>query len=164
MKKSIKLVLVVAAIVALPLMAAGTQDDSKEKQSLVDFIEYCRTCENLRQVNPAKDYTKASLHELKSAARFYEEQEVYACMTLANDWCVQKRAVTTMRTNFCVGQEVYLMRDNKIAKDKILRINLVKDEDSEYCKLVLMGDQAHYTKGGYVFATKQELVESLMKE
>ena len=91
-------------------------------------------------------------------------KEVYACMTLANDWCVQKRAVTTMRTNFCVGQEVYLMRDNKIAKDKILRINLVKDEDSEYCKLVLMGDQAHYTKGGYVFATKQELVESLMKE
>lgn len=90
--------------------------------------------------------------------------EVYACMHIANDWCVQKRAVTTMRTNFCVGQEVYLMRDNKIAKDKILRINLVKDKDSEYCKLVLMGDQAHYTKGGYVFATKQELVESLMKE
>ena len=75
MKKSIKLVLVVAAIVALPLMAAGTKDESKEKQSLVDFIEYCRTCENLRQVNPAKDYTKASLHELKSAARFYEEQD-----------------------------------------------------------------------------------------
>ncbi len=93
-----------------------------------------------------------------------EDNEVYACMYIANDWCVQKRAATTMRTNFCVGQEVYLMRDNKIAKDKILRINLVKDEDSEYCKLVLMGDQAHYTKGGYVFATKQELVESLMKE
>jgi hypothetical protein len=93
-----------------------------------------------------------------------EDNEVYACMFIANDWCVQKRAVTTMRTNFCVGQEVYLMRDNKIAKDKILRINLVKDENSEYCKLVLMGDQAHYTKDGYVFATKQELVESLMKE
>ena len=93
-----------------------------------------------------------------------EDNEVYACMYIANDWCVQKRAATTMRTNFCVGQEVYLMRNNKIAKDKILRINLVKDEDSEYCKLVLMGDQAHYTKGGYVFATKQELVESLMKE
>lgn len=92
-----------------------------------------------------------------------EDNEVYACMYIANDWCVQKRAATTMRTNFCVGQEVYLMRDNKIAKDKILRINLVKDEDSEYCKLVLMGDQAHYTKGGYVFATKEELVEFLMK-
>ena len=41
MKKSIKIALVVAAIVALPLMAAGTQDDSKEKEALVDFIEYC---------------------------------------------------------------------------------------------------------------------------
>lgn len=90
-------------------------------------------------------------------------KEVYACMTLANDWCVQENAKTTMRTNFYVGQEVYLMRDNKIAKDKILRINLVKDKESEYCKLVLMGDQAHYTKGGYVFATKEELVEYLMK-
>lgn len=81
MKKSIKIALVVAAIVALPLMAAGTQDESKEKQILVDFIEYCRTCENLRQVNPAKDYTKASLHELKTAARFYEEQDDFADCT-----------------------------------------------------------------------------------
>lgn len=92
-----------------------------------------------------------------------EDSEVYACMYIANDWCVQERATTTMRTDFYVGQEVYLMRDNKIAKDKILRINLVKDKESEYCKLVLMGDQAHYTKGGYVFATKEELVEYLMK-
>ena len=75
MKKSIKLVLVVAAIAALPIMAAGMQDDSNDKEVLFDFIEYCKTCENLRQVNPAKDYSKASLHELKSAARFYEEQE-----------------------------------------------------------------------------------------
>lgn len=81
MKKSIKLALVVAAIVALPLMAAGMQDDSKNKEVLIDFIEYCKTCENLRQVNPAKDYTKASLHELKSAARFYEEQEDFADCT-----------------------------------------------------------------------------------
>ena len=81
MKKSIKLVLVVAAIVALPLMAAGTQDDSKKKEALVDFIEYCKTCENLRQVNPAKDYTKSSLHELKTVARFYEEQEDFADCT-----------------------------------------------------------------------------------
>lgn len=81
MKKSIKLVLVVAAIVALPIMAAGMQDDNKDKEALVDFIEYCRTCENLRQVNPAKDYTKASLHELKTVARFYEEQEDFADCT-----------------------------------------------------------------------------------
>lgn len=81
MKKSIKLVLVVAAIVALPLMAADMQDTINDKEVLMDFIEYCKTCENLRQVNPAKDYTKASLHELKSAARFYEEQENFADCT-----------------------------------------------------------------------------------
>lgn len=92
-----------------------------------------------------------------------EGKEVYACMGIANDWCVQENAKTTMRTNFYVGQKVYLMRDNKIAEDEVIRINLVKGKDEEYCKLVLMGDQAHYTKGGYVFATKEELVESLMK-
>lgn len=81
MKKSIKLVLVVATIVALPIMAAGMQDTINDKEVLFDFIEYCRTCENLRQVNPAKDYTKASLHELKSAARFYEDQENFADCT-----------------------------------------------------------------------------------
>lgn len=81
MKKSIKLVLVVATIVALPIMAAGMQDESKDRETLVDFIEYCKTCENLRQVNPAKDYTKASLHELKSAARFYVDQEDFADCT-----------------------------------------------------------------------------------
>ncbi len=81
MKKSFKLVLVVATIVALPLMAAGMQDTINDKEVLFDFIEYCRTCENLRQVNPAKDYTKASLHELKSVARFYEEQDDFADCT-----------------------------------------------------------------------------------
>ena len=82
MKKRIKIALVVATIVALPLMGAAMQQNkSEEKSLLVDFIEYCKTCENLRQVNPAKDYTKASLHELKTVARFYEEQEDFADCT-----------------------------------------------------------------------------------
>ena len=81
MKKSIKIALVVAAIVALPLMAAGMQGVINDKEVLLDFIEYCKTCENLRQVNPAKDYNKASLHELKTVARFYEEQEDFADCT-----------------------------------------------------------------------------------
>lgn len=82
MKKRIKIVLVVATIVALPLMGAGMQQSkSEEKSLLVDFIEYCKTCENLRQVDPNKDYTQATLHELKNAARFYEEQENFADCT-----------------------------------------------------------------------------------
>lgn len=92
-----------------------------------------------------------------------EGKEVYACMILSDDFDVQEHAKTHLKTNFYVGQQVFLMRDNKIAEDEIIRINLVKGRDEEYCKLVLMGDQAHYTKGGYVFATKKELVEYLMK-
>lgn len=80
MKKRIKIALVAATIVALPLMAAQ-QSKSEEKSLLVDFIEYCKTCENLRQVDPNKDYTQATLHELKNAARSYEEQENFADCT-----------------------------------------------------------------------------------
>lgn len=81
MKKNIKSALVVAAIAVLPIMVAGVRGAINDKEVLLDFIEYCKTCENLRQVNPAKDYTKSSLHELKSAARFYEEQDDFADCT-----------------------------------------------------------------------------------
>ena len=81
MKKNIKLALVVMAAAILPLAIEGAGTQEKERKELINFIEYCKTCENLRQVNQAKDYTKASLHELKSAARFYEEQEDFADCT-----------------------------------------------------------------------------------
>ena len=81
MKKNIKLALVVAAIAVLPLMVAGMRGAINDKEVLLDFIEYCKTCENLRQVNPAKDYTQATIHELKNAARFYEEQEDFSDCT-----------------------------------------------------------------------------------
>ena len=81
MKKNIKSALVVAAIAVLPIMVAGMRGAINDKEVLLDFIEYCKTCENLRQVNQSKDYTKASLHELKSAARFYEDQEDFADCT-----------------------------------------------------------------------------------
>ena len=81
MKKNIKSALVVAAIAVLPIMVAGMRGAINDKEVLLDFIEYCKTCENLRQVNQAKDYTKASLHELKTVARFYEEQEDFADCT-----------------------------------------------------------------------------------
>ena len=81
MKKSIKLALVVMAAAILPLAIEGAGTQYTERKELINFIEYCKTCENLRQVNPAKDYNKASLHELKSAARFYEDQEDFADCT-----------------------------------------------------------------------------------
>lgn len=84
MKKNIKKYLVVATIVALPLASityAHTRTHETERKELINFIEYCKTCESLRQVNPSKDYTKASYHELKSAARFYEDQPDFADCT-----------------------------------------------------------------------------------
>ncbi len=55
------------------------------------------------------------------------------------------------------------MRDNKIAEKTISRIIIEKNEDKEVCKLLLNYD-SKYTNGVDVFATKEELVESLMKE
>lgn len=90
-------------------------------------------------------------------------KEVYACMELSYDWEVQERAKTHLTTNFYVGQQVFLLRDNKIAEKTISRIIIEKNADKEVCKVLLRHDNV-YTKGVDVFATKEELVESLMKE
>lgn len=83
--KNIKKFLVGLAIAILPLATAASlahaHTQKAERTELINFIEYCKTCENLRQVNPNKDYTKASLHELKSAAKFYVEQYDFADCT-----------------------------------------------------------------------------------
>jgi hypothetical protein len=94
-----------------------------------------------------------------------EGKEVYACMELSYDWEVQERAKTHLKTNFYIGQQVFLMRDNKIAEKTISRIVLEKreDKDKECCKLLLKHDNG-YTYGTDVFSTKEELVESLLKE
>lgn len=92
-----------------------------------------------------------------------EGKEVYACMELSSDWEVQERAKTNLKTNFYVGQQVFLLRDNKIAEKTISRIILEKEKDKEICKLLLSCDNM-YTKGTEVFATKEGLVENLMKE
>ena len=89
-------------------------------------------------------------------------KEVYACMELSPDWEVLERAKTNLKTNFYVGQQVFTMRNNKIAEMKIHRIILEKNEDKEVCKLLLGCDNT-YTKDTEVFATKEELVESLLK-
>lgn len=92
-----------------------------------------------------------------------EGKEVYACMELSSDWEVQERANTHLRTNFYVGQQVFTMSNNKIVEETIKRIIIEKNEDKEVCKL-LLGYDSTYTKGVDVFATKEELVESLLKE
>lgn len=106
--------------------------------------------------------TEQEIFERVSTA-LADGEKVYACMTLSPDWDVQRHANTHLRTNFYVGQQVFTMRDNKIAEMKISRITIEKNKDKEVCKL-LLGFDSTYTKGVDVFATKEELVESLMKE
>lgn len=108
--------------------------------------------------------TEQEIFERVSTA-LADGEKVYACMTLSPDWDVQRHANTHLKTNFYVGQQVFLLRDNKIAEKTITRIVLEKreDKDKECCKLLLKHDNA-YTYGTDVFATKEELVESLLKE
>lgn len=106
--------------------------------------------------------TEQEIFERVSAA-LADGEKVYACMTLSPDWDVQRHANTHLKTNFYVGQQVFLMRDNKIAEKTITRVILEDSKEKECCKLLLKYDNA-YTKGTDVFATKEELVESLMKE
>ena len=106
--------------------------------------------------------TEQEIFERVSTA-LADGEKVYACMTLSPDWDVQRHANTHLRTNFYVGQQVFLLRDNKIAEKTITRVIIEKNEDKEVCKVLLRHDST-YTKGTDVFATKEELVESLMKE
>lgn len=106
--------------------------------------------------------TEQEIFERVSTA-LADGEKVYACMTLSPDLDVQRHANTHLRTNFYVGQQVFTMRNNEIAEMKISRIIIEKNEDKEVCKL-LLGYDSTYTKGVYVFATKEELVESLLKE
>ena len=106
--------------------------------------------------------TEQEIFERVSTA-LSDGEKVYACMTLSPDWDVQRHANTHLKTNFYVGQQVFLLRDNKIAEKTISRIIIEKNEDKEVCKLLLSYDNA-YTKDTEVFSTKEELVESLLKE
>lgn len=91
-------------------------------------------------------------------------ETVHACMEIMDGLYIAKVYNTVMHTDFYVGQKVYLLRDNKIVEDEIIYITLVRGGGTDVCKLVLDGDQGHYTKGNLVFATKQQLIDSLMAE
>lgn len=79
------------------------------------------------------------------------------------DYQIYPTAATTLQSNFYVGQEVYRMDNNKITKDEILYINLVKGKKGIEKKYILMGAQGRYTDEKYIFKTKEELVKSLME-
>lgn len=55
--------------------------DKQERAYLLDFIHYCQKNEGLRQIDPNKDYSKASTHDLKTLAKFYLDQDNFADVT-----------------------------------------------------------------------------------
>lgn len=89
MKKSIKNNVLAVAIatlaIGIPYACARTYESNQIEQTkrtyLLDFVHYCQGCENLRQINPAKDYTKSTTHDLVNLASFYESQYNFADCT-----------------------------------------------------------------------------------
>lgn len=70
----------IAALVFCGSCSAGylyenVKIERQERAYLLDFIKYCQKNEGLRQIDPGKDYTKSSTHDLKKLAKFYLDQD-----------------------------------------------------------------------------------------
>lgn len=136
--------------------AAGLIFVREDGWSFDDYIEDEETEEE-------REPTEQEIFERITKA-LAEGEKVFACMELMDGLCVRETSITIMHTDFYIGQKVYLLRDNKIVEDEIIYITLVRGGGTDVCKLVLDGDQKHYIKANQVFATKQDLVDSLMAE
>lgn len=85
-----------------------------------------------------------------------EDNEVYACMYIANDWCVQRNAKTNLLCDFYLHQHVYTMRGNKIVEGEIVYLSLARGSLGDDAANALYGDMAeqlyydigcHFTNG-----------------
>lgn len=71
-----------------------------------------------------------------------EGKEVYACMMLANDWCVQRNAKTNLLCDFYLHQHVYTMHENKILEGEIVYLSLAHGSLGDDANTALYGDMA----------------------
>lgn len=71
-----------------------------------------------------------------------EGKEVYACMMLANDWCVQRNAKTNLLCDFYLHQNVYTMHENKILEGEIVYLSLAHGSLGDDANTALYGDMA----------------------
>lgn len=80
-------------------------------------------------------------------------KEVYACMMLANDWCVQRNAKTNLLCDFYLHQHVYTMHENKIVEGEIVYLSLANGSLGNDSASALYGDMAEqlYYNIGYYF-------------
>lgn len=82
-----------------------------------------------------------------------EDSEVYACMYIANDWCVQRNAKTNLLCDFYLHQHVYTMHENKIVEGEIVYLSLAQGSLGDDAANALYGDMAEqlYYNIGYYF-------------
>lgn len=82
-----------------------------------------------------------------------EDNEVYACMYIANDWCVQRNAKTNLLCDFYLHQHVYTMHKNKIVEGEIVYLSLAHGSLGDDAAGALYGDMAEqlYYNIGYYF-------------
>lgn len=82
-----------------------------------------------------------------------EDKEVYACMILSNDWCVQRNAKTNLLCDFYLHQNVYTMHENKIVEGEIVYLSLAQGSLGTDANNALYGDMAEqlYYNIGYYF-------------
>lgn len=80
-------------------------------------------------------------------------KEVYACMTLANDWRVQRNAKTNLLCDFYLHQHVYTMHENKIVEGEIVYLSLANGSLGDDANTALYGGMAEqlYYNIGYYF-------------
>lgn len=71
--------------------------DKEQRTYLLDFIKYCQKNDGLRQINPNKDYSKSSTHDLKKLAEFYLMQDNFA--DVSDYWDVSVIESITNNTN-----------------------------------------------------------------
>lgn len=82
-----------------------------------------------------------------------DDKEVYACMQIANDWCVQRNAKTNLLCDFYLHQNVYTMHENKIVEGEIVYLSLANGSLGNDAATALYGDMAEqlYYNIGYYF-------------
>lgn len=71
-----------------------------------------------------------------------DDKEVYACMQIANDWCVQRNAKTNLLCDFYLHQNVYTMHENKIVEGEIVYLSLAHGSLGDDANTALYGDMA----------------------
>lgn len=97
--------------------AAGLELVDKEGLRYVDYI-----IED-EETGEGREPTEQEIFD-RITKDLAEGKEVYACITIANDWCVQRNAKTNLLCDFYLHQHVYTMHENKIVEGEIVYLSL----------------------------------------